>query len=112
MTSSFVARYVIAQLRLGHDVKDILATLRVEFRQVRTRSKEKFSYDHVDKLYSKISVKHLDKKYSFNSLLPIYFILLHVSFGIILSLYLHGWLSMLYSFLGEFIVQHQLYDFL
>lgn len=102
LTASFVSRYIVRQLRFGHDIKDILGTLRVEFRQVRSRSKEKFSLHYVDKLYSKLSIKSLNKKYSFNSLLLIYFILLLVSVDIILNLYPLGWYWILYFFIAGF----------
>lgn len=103
LTASFVSRYIVRQLRFGHDIKDILGTLRVEFRQVRSRSKEKFSLHYIDKLYSKLSIKSLNKKYSFNSLLLIYFILLLVSVDTILNLYPLGWYWILYSFIAGFI---------
>lgn len=65
VTASFVARYITTQLALGNDVKDIIGTLRLEFRRLWNAGREKFSIHSVNKVLVKQGLKSHYKPMTF-----------------------------------------------
>jgi hypothetical protein len=69
MTASFISRYICFQLLQGHSAKDILATLRIEFRKVRGRMRERFSNRYVENMDVKNHIQVAKKNFIFTTYL-------------------------------------------
>lgn len=65
LTASFISKYIAVQLVRGQDVRDILATLRLEFNQIRDYTSEPFPMHYIKRLIIYKTYRNSIKKKKF-----------------------------------------------